>query len=60
MLLIFRSPLRRRLRRRRSGCKGTISSGVYLRGDIGVGQLKTSKYYQSDVASVERHVLRRR
>lgn len=33
------------------GLKGTISSGVYLRGDIGVGQLKTSKYYQSDVAS---------
>lgn len=34
------------------GLKGTISSGIYLRGDIGVGQLKTSKYYQSDVASV--------
>lgn len=34
------------------GLKGTISSGVYLRGDIGVGQLQTSKYYQQDVASV--------
>ena len=31
------------------GLKGSISSGVYLRGDIGVGQLKVKKYEQRDV-----------
>ncbi len=31
------------------GLKGSISSGIYLRGDIGVGQLKVKKYDQIDV-----------
>lgn len=29
--------------------RGTISSGIYLRGDVGVGQLKVKKYQQQDV-----------
>lgn len=33
------------------GLKGTISSGIYLRGDVGVGQLKVRKYDQPDVIS---------
>lgn len=32
--------------------RGTISSGFYLRGDIGIGETKVKKYYQQDVASV--------
>ena len=32
------------------GLKGTISSGVYLRGDIGVGSQSVGKYQQDDVA----------
>jgi len=32
------------------GLKGTISSGVYLRGDIGVGVQSVGRYYQQDVA----------
>ncbi|MBN9452460.1 MAG: porin family protein [Bosea sp.] len=32
------------------GLKGTISSGIYLRGDIGVGVQSVGKYYQEDVA----------
>ena len=31
------------------GLTGTISSGVYLRGDVGVGQLNIDKYSQRDV-----------
>ena len=31
------------------GLKGTLSSGVYLRGDVGVGQLNIDKYSQRDV-----------
>ena len=31
------------------GLKGSISSGIYLRGDVGVGQLKIQKYEQRDV-----------
>lgn len=31
------------------GLKGSISSGIYLRGDFGVGQLKIQKYEQRDV-----------
>ena len=34
------------------GLKGSISSGVYLRGDVGVGQLKVGKYEQRDVTAV--------
>lgn len=30
--------------------KGTISSGIYLRGDVGVGVQSVSKYRQDDVA----------
>ncbi|MBD3848732.1 opacity protein-like surface antigen [Bosea sp. OAE752] len=30
--------------------KGTISSGIYLRGDVGVGVQSVSKYHQDDVA----------
>lgn len=33
------------------GLKGTISSGFYLRGDIGVGVQTVGKYYQEDVAT---------
>ena len=33
------------------GLKGSISSGVYLRGDIGVGYQSVSKYHQDDVAA---------
>jgi opacity protein-like surface antigen len=33
------------------GLKGTISSGIYLRGDIGVGIQSVGKYHQDDVAS---------
>ena len=32
------------------GLKGTISSGFYLRGDIGVGYQTVGKYHQDDVA----------
>lgn len=32
------------------GLKGTISSGIYLRGDIGVGVQSVGKYHQDDVA----------
>ena len=32
------------------GLKGTISSGIYLRGDIGVGVQSVGKYQQDDVA----------
>jgi opacity protein-like surface antigen len=32
------------------GLKGTISSGFYLRGDVGVGIQSISKYHQDDVA----------
>lgn len=35
------------------GLKGTISSGIYLRGDIGVGVQSVGKYYQEDVARFE-------
>jgi opacity protein-like surface antigen len=31
------------------GLKGTISSGFYLRGDIGVGELNVSKYSQTSI-----------
>jgi opacity protein-like surface antigen len=31
------------------GLKGTISSGLYLRGDVGVGELKVKKYSQQEV-----------
>ena len=31
--------------------RGTINSGFYLRGDIGVGETKVKKYYQQDVAA---------
>jgi opacity protein-like surface antigen len=31
------------------GLKGSISSGIYLRGDVGVGQLKVKKYDQLEV-----------
>lgn len=33
------------------GLKGSISSGIYVRGDIGVGQLKVKKYSQTDVVN---------
>lgn len=33
------------------GLKGSISSGIYLRGDVGVGELKVKKYDQTDVRS---------
>src|SRR6218665_2404480 len=33
------------------GLKGSISSGIYLRGDVGVGQLKVKKYSQTDVVN---------
>jgi opacity protein-like surface antigen len=33
------------------GLKGTISSGFYLRGDIGVGELNVSKYSQEGIDS---------
>lgn len=29
--------------------RGTINSGFYLRGDIGIGETKVQKYYQQDV-----------
>jgi opacity protein-like surface antigen len=32
------------------GLKGTISSGFYLRGDVGVGLQTVGKYHQDDVA----------
>ncbi|MGO4171470.1 outer membrane protein [Bosea sp. TAF32] len=32
------------------GLKGTISSGIYLRGDVGVGVQTVGKYFQEDVA----------
>lgn len=31
------------------GLKGSISSGIYLRGDVGVGQISVSKYSQRDI-----------
>jgi len=33
------------------GLKGSISSGMYIRGDVGVGVLKVKKYEQQDVIS---------
>lgn len=34
------------------GLKGTISSGIYLRGDIGVGVQSVGKYHNDDIAAV--------
>jgi opacity protein-like surface antigen len=31
------------------GLRGSVSSGIYLRGDVGVGQLKVKRYSQDDV-----------
>ena len=47
MLPISLTP--RRPRREPLGLKGTISSGFYLRGDIGVGVQSIGKYHQDDV-----------